>query len=234
MSDLILKRGARPSPRHRLAGATPHQIRGVTPQNYIGIPQYLSFWGNQTDGDCVTAEEAFAKSCYGVRITDETVLAWAKKNSVLDGAELTQVMDLMQTQGFRQDGVTYNDGPPSAVDWTNPAVLQNALFPGPVKIAIAADQLEAVYQVYPSTGWIASGFKADQNYDHCVSLTGFGSLGWLAEQLKAPISSIDLSAQGYAMFTWNSIGIIDEKSLLCITGEAWVRNPTTLTPAVTS
>jgi hypothetical protein len=32
----------------------------------------------------------------------------------------------------------------------------------------------------------------------------------------------------YAMFTGGSIGIIDRQSLMNITGEAWVRNPTTI------
>ena len=32
----------------------------------------------------------------------------------------------------------------------------------------------------------------------------------------------------YAMFTWGSIGIVDRQSLMNITGEAWVRNPTTI------
>jgi hypothetical protein len=32
----------------------------------------------------------------------------------------------------------------------------------------------------------------------------------------------------YAMFTWGSIGIADRTSLMNITGEAWVRNPTTI------
>jgi hypothetical protein len=30
------------------------------------------------------------------------------------------------------------------------------------------------------------------------------------------------------MFTWGSIGIVDRQSLINITGEAWVRNPTTI------
>ena len=32
----------------------------------------------------------------------------------------------------------------------------------------------------------------------------------------------------YALFTWNTVGIIDVPSLLAITGEAWVRKPTTI------
>jgi hypothetical protein len=32
----------------------------------------------------------------------------------------------------------------------------------------------------------------------------------------------------YAMFAWGSIGVIDSQSLMKITGEAWVRDPTTI------
>jgi hypothetical protein len=32
----------------------------------------------------------------------------------------------------------------------------------------------------------------------------------------------------YAMFTWNSIGIIDQQSMLHMTHEAWIRNPVTI------
>ena len=33
------------------------------------------------------------------------------------------------------------------------------------------------------------------------------------------------------MFTWNSIGIIDEQSMLNMTYEAWIRNPVTVISA---
>ena len=36
----------------------------------------------------------------------------------------------------------------------------------------------------------------------------------------------------YAMFTQGSIGIIDRQSLMNITGEAWVRSPTTIVKTV--
>jgi hypothetical protein len=32
----------------------------------------------------------------------------------------------------------------------------------------------------------------------------------------------------FAMFTWNSIGIIDQQSMLHMTHEAWIRNPVTV------
>jgi hypothetical protein len=189
-------------------------------------------WLNDVDGDCVTAEEAFAKAATSTPelfITDATVLAWATANGVLDGAELTQVLDLMQSAGFEQDGQTYDDGPFTSVDWTNAATLQNAISQGPVKIGVAADQLENAVGTadMPPNGWIATGFQPDTNLDHCVSLCGFGEIGWLANQLGVG-SPVPGDTPAYALFTWSSVGIIDVPSMLAITGEAWLRNPVTV------
>lgn len=225
------KRGARPSPRHRLASAMPHRIVGVTPPEKLWLPTKLDFWLNDVDGDCVTAEEAFAKATYSpeIFITDATVQTWATANGVLNGADLITVLDEMQTGGFQQDGVTYDDGAPTAVDWANASVLQNAIAQGPVKIGVAADQLENVVPDPPVNGWLATGFNEDQNEDHCVSLAGYGSIAWLASQLGGTVpSGVDGAQPGYAMFTWSSVGIIDVPSLIAITWEAWLRTPTTV------
>lgn len=221
-------RGARPSPRHRLAAARPHTIVGVAPPQFIWRPIRLSMWHNDVDGDCVTAEEAFAKSCGGTFITDDTVLAWATANGVLNGADLITVLDTMQTAGFAQDGNTYNDGPSSSVDWTNPYALQNAIAQGPVKIGVAADQLENTVPEPPTNGWLATGFTEDSNEDHCVSLCGYGQASWLLEQLAAKLPDGADDFPAYALFTWDSIGVIDIPSLTAICGEAWLRSPTTV------
>jgi hypothetical protein len=230
-------RGAFPSPRYRLAAAMPHRIVGPTPDQFIWLPDKLSMWDNDVDGDCVTAEEAFNKGCgaTGVFISDDTVVAWATANNVLNGADLTQVMDLMRNGGFPQDGVVYNDGPYSAIDWTNSFALQNAIAQGPVKVGVAADQLDnAVGTVDPPpSGWFASGFTADDNEDHCTCLPGFGPTAWLAAQIsskyKVPVTvPPGFAATAWALFTWGSIGIIDTASMLAIVGEAWLRNPGTV------
>lgn len=223
-------RGARPSPRHRLAAAMPLQTFAPAPAQWLWKPAQLSMWGNATYGDCTVAEEAFSKGATAnVFIPDDTVVAWAQANGAIDGDTLIDVLDKMETGGFVVGSTTYDDGPPSSIDWTNDAVLKNAIYQGPVKIGVAADQLQNVVPEPPENGWFATGFTKDENLDHCVSLCGYGSIGWLAEQLGvAPPGGTDLTLPAYALFTWSSIGIIDVPSLLAVCGEAWLRTPTTV------
>jgi hypothetical protein len=227
-------RGARPSPRHRLAAASPHRIIGATPAQWLFKPAQLSMWLNATFGCCVTSEEAFGKACDNpeIFIEDHKVKEWARRYGVLNGTDLVTVLDLMQNSGFSVDGKLYNDGPFSSVDWTNAEVLKNAITQGPVKIGVAADQLEDAVPEAIINGWLATGFKRDTNEDHCTSLCGFGTVAWLKAQLGGGDFSADVdSLPAYAMFTWGSIGIIDVPSLLAITGEAWLRLPTTVIKA---
>lgn len=225
-------RGAVPSPRHRLAGAVPHRIVGITPAQCLWLSTKLSMWGNAAYGDCTVAEEAFAKACDSpeIFIPDDTVISWAQANGAINGDTLIDVLDKMQSGGFVLNGQTYNDGPPLSVDWTNAEVLQNAIAQGPVKIGVAADQLENTVPDPPTNGWFATGFTADPNEDHCTSLCGYGSFAWIWGQLstQTPNPDIDGTQPVYAMFTWDSVGIIDVPSLLAICAEAWLRNPTTV------
>ena len=88
MPEQFPKRGAIPSPRSTLAAAVPYPALIGGPPNLIMKPQEISFWGNYNDGDCVTAEEAFAKACNNpeIFISDDEVIAWATKHGVLEGA----------------------------------------------------------------------------------------------------------------------------------------------------
>jgi hypothetical protein len=224
-----LKRGALPTPRHLLANATPHVALAGAPPEYILIPQKISMWGNDVHGDCVTAEEAFAKACYQpeIFISDQEVIAWATQHGALEGATLYQVLDWMRAAGFSQDGQIYDDGMNYSVDWTQSGILTSAISQGPIKIGIAADQIQGVWS--GRNGWFATGFHADANEDHCVSLCGYGTIAWLAQKLNVQVpAGVDGTKPGYAMFTWNTIGIIDVPSMLAITHEAWLRIPTTI------
>jgi len=227
------KRGAIPSPRHMLAGAVPYAELIEAPSNSIVKPNKISMWGNDIHGDCVTAEEAFAKACHSpeIFISDNEVIAWATRHGVLEGAYLLDVMTWMQNDGFAEDAVVYDDGPYFSVDWTNAGILQSAIYEGPVKLGIAANQIEDAWSTTGGqTGWFATGFQADDNEDHCVALCGYGAMSWLAQQLGVQVpAGVDGTHAGYAMFTWDSIGIIDVPSMIAITQEAWLRRPTTVT-----
>lgn len=243
----IPKRGAIPTSRHMLAAAMPYMSGGLeeaaiaprrAPPNFIRIPKKISMWGNYYDGDCVTAEEAFAKACHApeVFVPDATVIAWATAHNVLNGANLHEVMVWMQSGGFAQAGHTYDDGSILTVNWTNATVLEHAIWEGPVKIGIAANQLETTWRAAGGnvnggkSGWFATGYHPDAAEDHCVSLCGYGTMAWLAGQLHVPVpAGVNGAKPGYALFTWDSIGIIDAPSMLAITHEAWLRNPTTVT-----
>jgi hypothetical protein len=122
------------------------------------------------------------------------------------------------------------------VNWENAGILNQAIWEGPVKIGVAADQLLATWRAAGGgvnggkSGWFATGYHKDTAEDHCVSLCGYGSMAWLAGQLHVSVpAGVNGANPGYALFTWDSIGIIDTPSMLAITEEAWLRSPTTVT-----
>jgi len=202
-------------------------------------PVQMSSWNNYVYGDCVSAEEAFAKATAEphIFIPEATVVAWASANGDLNGASLTGVMTTMQTHGFSLNQKTYDDGPYNSVNWTNAAILQSAIHShGPVKIGVGADdfQSNASGNVTPGTsGWAMYNYPKNLPEDHCTSLCGYGTLAELVALFERHHVTVH-PPQGmptglcYAMFTWNSIGIIDEQSLLNMTYEAWIRNPVTI------
>lgn len=233
-------RGAIPSPRHLAFAVSPHSPTAVPPAFGV-IPNKLLMWGNDTYGDCVTAEEAAAKAMYSVLYgsglelvpTNQEVITWAKSHGVLNGANLTDVMDGMARDGMSIGGVVYKDGPYQSVDWTNDAVLSSAIYQGPVKIAVAANQVEkAVNGGGDKNGWLGLGWRYDGHTDHAVNLCGFGAMSSLAEMMKITLpSSVSATTRGYLLYTWSTIGIVDQASMINVTTEAWLRTPTTIGPA---
>jgi len=234
--------GAKPSPRHKLAATAPHVAR-VVPDRFLVLPKRLSFWDNNDFGCCTVSESAFAKAAWSIKlglpetfIPDDEVYKWAKAHDALDGAIITDVLDAMQKVGLvAEDGHAYTEGPYHSVDWTRDEVLRSAIYTGPVKIGIAANQLQDVKGIGERNGWFASGFRPDKDFDHCVSLCGYGTAEELAALFAAEGVSVAIPADVCvdapcaALFTWNSEGIIEYDSLVDCCGEAWVRNPTTPT-----
>jgi len=241
-----LPRGAIPSPRNELAAAMPHvpDPRIALPPSFLMWPVQMSSWNNYTYGDCVSAEEAFAKATATPQtfIPEATVVGWASAHGYLNGAYLTSVMTTMQTDGFPLNNKKYDDGPYGSVNWTNAAILQSAIYShGPVKIGVAAEYFQSAAPgqhgvVTPGTsGWGIYNYPPTTaaQEDHCVSLCGYGTLSALValfKQRKVTVKAPKGMPAGlcYAMFTWNSIGIIDQQSMLHMTHEAWIRSPVTI------
>jgi hypothetical protein len=183
----------------------------------------------------VSAEEAFAKAAYPLYggagstelfLPDNVVYDFANSHGFLNGAMLTDVMDAMASYGMPYQGTTYTDGPYQSVDYTNWDVLTSAIYQGPVKIGVAAGQLENV--VGQSNGWFSGNFSNDQNIDHCTSLSGYGTVAECFAMLNVPVpSGADPGENALLFFTWRTIGVVTHKSLIAITGEAWLRTPTT-------
>ena len=221
-------RGARSSPRHVLAGATPYKMIAAPPTQFANIPKQLDMWGNDTYGDCVTAEEAFAKACYlpEVFIDAKTVEAWASAHGVLNGAALDEVLDGMAQKGFQIGSQLYNDGGKLSVNWSDEPTLQAAIASNcPVKIAIDANGLPS--GAGNQSGWYVLGGKGGQS-DHCVGLSGFGPADYLYKQLGVSLPSALTGKSGYLLYTWSTIGFVDHAWLMGYCDEAWVRQPTTV------
>jgi hypothetical protein len=241
-----LPRGAIPSPRSELAAAMPHvpDPNVAVPPSFLMWPVQMSSWNNYVYGDCVTAEEAFAKATAAPQtfIPEATAVAWATAHGYLNGAYPSAVLTTMQTNGFPLNHKTYDDGPHFSVNWPTPAILQSAIYShGPVKIGVAAEYFQSAAPgqhgvVTPGTsGWAIYNYPPTSAHqeDHCTSLCGYGTLAQLValfKQHKVVVHPPAGMPTGlcYAMFSWNSIGIIDQQSMLHMTHEAWIRSPVTI------
>jgi hypothetical protein len=237
-----LQRGvALPSPAHVIETAKKHvpDVKVKVPSSFLMWPIQMSFWGNQIDGDCVTAEEAFAKAIMSPQtfIPEATAVAWSTENGYANGAYLPDVMKSMHDNGFPLNNKTYGDGSYSYVDFTNAATLKSAIYSvGTVKIGVGAEQ----FQKNPNgvvtggtSGWTMYNYPKNLQQDHCTSVCGFGTLADLVKLFKQHGITVNVASgmptgNCYAMFSWNSIGIVDEQSLLNMTHEAWVRHPATI------
>lgn len=230
------KTGAKPSPRHKLSAATPFTVAAFAPPppaEFAVVPEKLDPWGNQTYGDCVTAEVAFTVACYyiinggsEIFIDPKIVIDWARKHGVLNGAGLSEVNEMMDGDGFKVGSQRYDGGPASTVNWTDPATLRAAIYRGVVKIAIPASCLPS--GAGSQQGWYVTSTRGGRT-DHCVSLQSYGSAGFLFDALKVPLpSKLSKDTPGYHLYTWATIGFVTQDWVDAALDEAWVRDPTTV------
>jgi hypothetical protein len=222
--------GAQPTPRARLLSAPPHIVLVAPPLQMAYVPKKRSMFHNDRYGICVTAEEAFAKTCINPEIDIDQLnaecFAWASAHRVLNGASLDEVLDWMAEKGFQISAQLYNDGPKSGVDFSNEVVLKSAIAQGPVKVAIAAGALPG--GAGSEDGWYSLSTH-NRRTDHSTTICGYGTADWLYGQLNKPLpSGLPASTPGYLMYTWSTIGFVSHDWIMGTVDEAWVRNPTTI------
>jgi len=232
-AEIFVPSGEFPTPNYELAGARPYKAGGAAPESFLAWPIEIGFWGNEKVSNSSWAEEAFAKACAEPKVfipTDVVMLTARECGS-------SNFAGFMQMHGFQMDGTAYLDGPFNKVNWTNTAALNGAIANvGPVKIGVASANLTSSLhgQLTPGrSGWAIYDLPTGQPENHCASLCGYGPLAALVglfERYGVNVNVPSGMPPGlcYAMFTWGSIGIVDHQSLMNITGEAWVRNPTTI------
>ncbi len=223
------KRGARLAPRHKLLATPAFKAKIAAPPQAALVPDQLDMWGNDSYGDCVSAEEAFGKACYQpeIFIPGSNVIEWADAHGFLNGADLPEVMDAMRGDGMKVGGQRYDDGGYAGVDYSDESVLKSALALGPVKIAIDANALPG--GAGNNQGWYATGGGNYPNTDHCVALCAYGPAKWLYEQLGVPLpAALKPDQQGYLLYTWSTIGFVDHAWIMGTTQEAYLRTPTTV------
>lgn len=236
----VFPRGALPTPRHLLAAATPYRPLATIPPYFFILPRTLNMWGNSQYGDCVSAEEAFNKACKGIFIQESEVIRWARANGDLNGANLEPVIQQMQASGFKQDGNVYGDGQGLSVNYADAPTLRSAIYQagqqgGCVKFALAADQLPSGAGNH--NGWFMTQNSPDSNWDHCMGACGYGTAQQFVDAMNASgltngltvPSGVDPNMQGYAIYTWRTIGFSSVQDFVNFTGEAWVRNPCSIT-----
>lgn len=232
-SEIFVPSGEFPTPNNQLAAAQPYRAVGAASESFITWPIGIERGLSEKVSNSVWAEEAFAKACVDPKVlipTDAVLFASRECGS-------SNFAAFMQTHGFQIKDKAYLDGPFNSIDWTSEVALHSAIANvGPVKIGVASAHLSAGAQdqVTPHrSGWAIYGLPSGKPENHCASLCGYGSLTALVELFKQHGVIVNLpsgmpAGLCYAMFIWGSIGIIDRQSLMNITGEAWVRNPTTI------
>ena len=227
-------RGAIPTSRAKLAAAFPFRAYRAIPASFGYVPTTLNLFGNDTYGDCVTAEECASKGAYSAMlglpdtlITYAEAVSWARAHGYLNGADLPTVMATMATDGIvATDGKTYTDGGYASVDYTVWATLCAAIAEGPVKIGIGAGPIEG--SVTSVNGWVGTGWSKPFNQDHCTALWGYGTFEQCFGFLGMPVPSGQTGGQWTLFFTWGTVGVVDYASVLSVCGEAWLRTPTTV------
>lgn len=231
--------GAFPCPRHRLAAAVPFAPITAAPACWGVVAPLYRMWGNDQYGVCVTSEEAAnianfaaAAGLPSTAISDGEVIRWARKHGFLNGANLPEVMDALQagrTDGLLGYASAFYVGPYRSVDWHDRAALCGAIYESQANVNIGIASAGVMHEHTSANGWMVLSCPKYRAIDHCVGLCGYGTLAELCAMCGVRVpGGADGTRQCYLLYTWGSVGIVSEEALWAMTGEAWVRRPSSI------
>ena len=254
MTEASVQRGLIPATPLQIASAPRYIskfIQQQVPESFLAYPNQVSYWGNDQYGNCVAAEEAFAKITAHpyIYIDDSTITDWCTVHNFLNGAQCVKVMDKMKSHGIELTNGYVYDGDHSRVSASHQylqfasisdsASLREAIFSsGPVKVEVNANMFlvdnKTGFVTPGKSGWALYGYPKLTSANHAVGICGYGTLNELVKLFQDKGCTVDIpggmpETKCYAMFTWKSIGIVDEQSLLNMFYAAWVRSPVTST-----
>ena len=163
-----MPRGLVPSPEEALRTARAYVPKApmAIPTSFLQWPITMSYWGNDEFGDCVTAEEAFAKAAAPgyYFIPEDTVIGWARRNGYLNGAACYSVLSTMRDKGIDFSLNTLFDGDFSRIGYEDSVILRDAIYHcGPVKLAIDSGYMNPVKS--PAKGNMTPGKSGWALYD---------------------------------------------------------------------
>ncbi len=227
--------GTFPSQNYELAEAKSYKAIQDYPDPFlmdIGDVD-LDFWKPGDLNNSFWIEESFAKFCAKphIQLPKELVL------ETIDKCGTMNVSEFLQTEGFQLNGKKYLNGTFQSINWTEPNLLKSAIYQyGPIKIGVASNDFlsNSKGMVTPAVnGWAMYNYPSGLKADDWASICGYGQLNKLINQFATKGIAVNIPEgmpEGlcYAIFVYNSVGIIDEQSLVNMTNEAWVRTPVTI------
>ena len=235
-----------PDHDYRCQMAAPYRLtRSVAtpPKSFFLFCKKLSYWLNNRDGDCVTAEAMYcidaamtAAGKGGFVADDAAVNTFGRHYGLMNGADLNQVTDIFAKDGFTDQGNTFKFGEGSTVNYKDLPELNAAIFEAQssVQIAIAANQLEAA--AGQGTINFLYGSRPDKRTDHCTGLGCYGEAQELLDALNSFYAGMDPKYQAVSlpsglkpttdcqvMFSWDKYFICENGSVVDICDEANIR-----------
>ncbi len=223
------KLGLIPTPPEKVAQVSRFRASRAAIPKAVAFNPKLQMWGNDQYGDCVSAQEAFAKACCGVQISDQALISWADKHDLLNGAMLPDVMELFAQDPIMVDGHRYGDGPYQSVDYTDESAVCAALAQYKAPLNIAIDHSALPSGAGNQMGWYRLNVSGHyRSYDHCVGISGYGPASFMFPLYGAQVpAGVSPDKIVFGLFTWKTIGLIDISWLQAACSEMYVRNPTT-------